>query len=99
MAQPAIVDLWFRDRLLTDQGLLSRMLTTAPDSRMGGPLAREEAPETAPAMARYSARLHTILETPPPLASNRSNEPAPRPLSPAARRLWRKFGDSVEVVA
>jgi len=98
MAQPAVVDLWFRDRLLTDQGLLSRMLTTAPDSCMGGRFSREEAPETAPAMARYGARLLTILETPPPLARNRSNELEPRPmaLSPTARRLWGEFGDSVE---
>jgi hypothetical protein len=98
MAQPGVADLWLRDRLLIDQGLLSRVLLTAPDSAMGRRLSHAEALETAPAMARYGARLLSILETPPPLAAGETNELAPRPLvmSPPAARLWRAFGDEVE---
>ena len=32
MAQPGVADILFRDSLLADQGLLSRLLVTAPDS-------------------------------------------------------------------
>jgi hypothetical protein len=35
MAQPAVADFWFRDRLLVEQGMLSRILPTAPDSAAG----------------------------------------------------------------
>ena len=52
MVQPGVADIWLRDRLLIDQGLLSRTLMTAPDGAMGGRLSHPEAPETAPAMAR-----------------------------------------------
>jgi hypothetical protein len=72
MAEPAVADIWLRDRLLIDQGLLSRTLLTAPDSAMGSRLSHAEATETAPAMARYGARLLDMLEAPLPLAS-RSN--------------------------
>jgi len=61
MAQPTVADIWLRDPLLIDQGLLSRTLITAPDSAMGGRLSHDEAPETAPAMARYGARVLSIL--------------------------------------
>jgi Protein of unknown function (DUF3987) len=100
MAQPTVADLWLRDRLLIDQGLLSRTLVTAPDSAMGGRLSHDEAPETAPAMARYGARLLSIMETPLPLACERPNELTPRPLalSPVAGRLWRGFADRVETM-
>ena len=100
MVQPAVADIWLRDRLLIDQGLLSRTLMTAPDTAMGSRLSHGEAPETAPAMARYGARLLSILEAPLPLASDRPNELAPRalPLSEAAVRLWRAFADRVETM-
>jgi Protein of unknown function (DUF3987) len=98
MAQPAVADIWLRDRLLADQGVLSRTLLGAPESAMGTRLSRAEAPETNGVMARYGARLLSILETPLPLAQGKPNELVPRPLrlSEPAARLWRAFGDSVE---
>lgn len=101
MAQPVVADIWLRDRLLIDQGLLSRTLLTAPDSAMGGRLSHPETPETAPAMARYGARMLSLLELPLPLADPcRPNELAPRclPLSPAARAMWMRFADRVETM-
>jgi len=100
MAQPAVADIWLRDRLLADQGLLSRTLITAPDSAMGSRMWRDEAPETALALARYGARLLTMLETPPLVATGRSNEltPRPVPLSASAARLWREFADRIEAM-
>jgi uncharacterized protein DUF3987 len=98
MVQPAVADIWLRDRLLADQGVLSRTLITAPDSTMGSRLSRPEAPETNPAMARYDARLLSILEKPLPILGNVPNELAPRPLSLSnkAGGLWLAFADSVE---
>jgi hypothetical protein len=98
LAQPTVVDFWFRDHLLTEQGFLSRILPTAPDTAAGTRLQRDERPETNSDLRRYGARLLDILETPLPLVPGKTNELAPRslPLSPEARRLWSAFADHVE---
>ena len=100
MLQFEVANIWLRDQLLIAQGLLSRMLITAPDSAMGGRLSHNEAPETAVAMARYGARLSHMLEKPLPLAGKRPNElaPPPLPLSPAAARMWFAFADRLETM-
>jgi hypothetical protein len=100
MLQPEVANIWLRDPLLVTQGLLSRMLITAPDSAIGDRLSHDEAPGTAPAMARYGTRLLSMLEKPLPLAGKKPNELAPRrlPLSLAAAKLWRDFGDRVETM-
>jgi Protein of unknown function (DUF3987) len=81
MAQPVVAEILFRDRLLAEQGLLSRILPAAPDSAAGTRLWREEKPETDRDLKRYGARLSGILETPLPLVSGKSNELTPRRLS------------------
>jgi uncharacterized protein DUF3987 len=98
MLQPEVANIWLRDQLLIGQGLLSRMLITAPDSAMGGRLSHDEGPGTAFAMARYGERLLEMLEKPPRLAGKRPNELVPRPLtlSPTAVRMWFAFVDGVE---
>lgn len=100
MVQPAVADIWLRDRMLLDQGLLSRTLISAPDSRMGERMWHPEAPKTAPALARYDERLLAILETPLALVDDRPNELAPRPLalSVPGERLFRAFADRVETM-
>ncbi len=99
MVQPAVADIWFRDHMLADQGLMSRMLVTAPDSAAGTRFSHDEQPETDRNLKRYGARLLAILERPLPLAFGKTNELKPRPLglSPAARRIWIEFADRVEV--
>jgi hypothetical protein len=98
MAQPAVADILFRDRLLAEQGLLSRLLVTAPDAAAGTRLWHEELPKTDRDLKRYGARLLAILETPLPLAAGKSNELKPRQLllPSAGRELWIKFADHVE---
>ena len=98
MAQPAVADILFHDRLLAEQGLLSRVLVTAPDSAAGTRLWHEEQPETDRDLKRYGARLRAILETTLPLRAGTANELEPRrlPLSSAARELWIRFADHVE---
>jgi hypothetical protein len=98
MSQPAVADIWFRDPLLADQGTLSRLLVTAPDSAAGTRFHHDERPETDHALRRYGARLLDILEAPLPLAAGKPNELAPRrlPLGAAARRLQFSFADHIE---
>jgi hypothetical protein len=98
MVQPDVGAIWFSDRLLVEQGLMSRVLLTAPEPASGTRMWREPAPESAVSMRRYGARLLEILECPLPLARETRNELAPRtvPLSPEARRLWVAFHDHVE---
>jgi Protein of unknown function (DUF3987) len=100
MLQPAVADIWLRDRLLTEQGLLSRLLMSAPDSAMGTRLWRERSIEADRAMARFYARMLSILEVPLPLAGDAPNELSPRrlPLSVAALRVWVAFADHVETM-
>lgn len=98
MVQPTVADIWFRDHLLAEQGLLSRAMVSAPDSAGGTRFQRDERLETDSVLKRYGARLLDILEMPLPLAPGRTNELAPRPLplSPEARRLWSDFADHIE---
>jgi hypothetical protein len=98
MAQPRVADALFRDPLLADQGLLSRLLVTAPDTAAGTRLWRQPQPESEAAIRRYGARLLSILETPLPLSEGKLNELDPRPLrlAPKAVHQWISFADHVE---
>lgn len=99
MVQPDVAAGFLSDRLLRDQGLLSRCLVAAPESAMGGRLWREPSDECTAALGRYGARLLAILEAPLPLAAGRRNELSPRvlPLAPKARAAWIRLADHTEV--
>jgi hypothetical protein len=98
MVQPGVAATLLSDPLLQDQGLLSRLLITAPDSTMGTRLWRELQAATRPALARYGARMRDLLAAPLPLAAGKPNElrPRPLPLDPEARALWIAFADDTE---
>jgi hypothetical protein len=84
--------------LLTEQGLLSRVLVTAPQPASGNRRWREPSQKSEVAMKAYSACLLDILEQVMPLAPCGRNELTPRflPLSSIARKLWIGFHDHVE---
>jgi Protein of unknown function (DUF3987) len=98
MVQPDVAGIMLNDRLLADQGLLSRFLITAPDSAAGLRRWHEPLPASEIALKRYGARLLDILEAPLPLAAGKANELEPRrlELSAEARRVWIAFADHVE---
>jgi hypothetical protein len=98
MVQPDIAAIMLSDPLLAAQGMLSRLLVTAPDSIAGQRLWREAKPESDTALEKYGGRLLDILERPLPLVPGKLNELQPRrlALSANARRLWIKFADHVE---
>jgi len=99
MAQPDMASAWLGDALLRDQGLLSRVLATAPYPASGTRLWREPSPQSEAAMQRYGARLLDALERPLPLSSGTVNELSPRHLvlEPGARKAWTGFADHIEL--
>jgi hypothetical protein len=98
MVQPDVAGSMLNDRLLADQGLLSRFLITAPDCAAGLRLWHDPKPESSAVLKRYGGRLLGILEEPLVLAAGKSNELEPRclTLSSGARGLWIAFADHVE---
>jgi hypothetical protein len=98
MVQPDVAAIMLSDRLLEAQGLLSRLLVTAPDSAAGQRFWHEPKPESDRTLKRYGRRLLDILEKPLPLAPGTLNELVPRALalSADARELWIKFADHIE---
>jgi Protein of unknown function (DUF3987) len=98
MVQPDVANLLLQDRLLASQGLLSRLLVTAPKSASGTRHPRPEKPETAETLRAYGRCLLDILEKPLPLAPGKANELAPRalPLSADAANRWEQFVGHVE---
>jgi hypothetical protein len=99
MLQPEVSDILFADSLLTAQGLLSRALCAAPPGTSGARLWRPEAENTERDLARYGARILSILERPMPLEEGKTNELKPRalPLSNRAETLFVRFHDQVEL--
>lgn len=95
-AQPDVATIMLADRLLLDQGLLSRVLVTAPATAAGTRFWQEPKPESDATLKRYGAQVLSILEAPPPRNDRDELEPRPLPLSPRARRLWIGFADHIE---
>ena len=98
MAQPDVASTMLNDRMLADQGTLSRILVTSPNSASGTRLWREPSTDSDAAMKRYGARILDILELPLPLTAGSQNtlNPRPLPLSDRARRLWIGFYTHIE---
>ena len=98
MAQPDVASVMLSDRVLADQGMLSRLLVSSPASTAGNRMWREPKPESDIALKLYGEKLLSILERPLPLAEDKTNELTPRPLklSPEAREIWIAFVDHIE---
>ncbi len=98
MVQPDVANILLSDRLLENQGFLSRLLTVAPESTAGTRLWREPAAGAEADLRRYGARLLDLLERAPRLAGGKANEldPPALDLATAARPLWIAFADHVE---
>lgn len=99
MMQPGVAARFLSDRELLDQGLLSRMLVCAPESRAGTRTWREPSRRAEEALERYHARLKELHDAPLPLAEKKRNELKPRrlPLGADARALWIRYADANEV--
>jgi hypothetical protein len=98
MLQPQASMELLSDSSLIDQGLLSRILVTAPKTNMGGRFSREPSPASESAFDRYCLTLTRILETPPETKEDVENEltPPDLPLSAKAAESYRALNDHVE---
>jgi hypothetical protein len=99
MVQPNVGAILFQDELLLAQGLLSRVLLSAPESTAGTRTQKREKPETDATIKAFGARLLAILETPLPLAAGKSNELDPPALhmSKAAEEVWLEYVQHIEL--
>jgi hypothetical protein len=98
MLQPNVAALFLGDGMLAEQGLLSRVLATAPESAIGKRMWREASEDSDKAIKAYGGHLLDILELPLPLSNGKKNELAPRELrlSIEARQECIKFHDHIE---
>ena len=98
LAQPDVAARMLADPLLLSQGLLSRILVTAPESLAGTRMWHETSEDSDRAIKRYGARILGILERPLPLVDGKTSELAPRCLPPTAdaRKIWIEFADNIE---
>jgi hypothetical protein len=99
MVQPDVGAILFQDHLLLGQGLLSRVVVSAPESTAGTRTQKREKPETDATIKAFGARLLAILETPLPLAAGKSNELDPPALhmSKVAEEVWLEYVQHIEL--
>jgi hypothetical protein len=97
MMQPDVASILLSDAALKDQGLLSRMLVSYPESTMGTRL-QTGAYQSNGALERYNERLTQILQRKLPLALDTTNELQPRNLevNEQAKQLWFNYANYIE---
>jgi Protein of unknown function (DUF3987) len=80
MCQPVVAALMLGDPLLANQGLLSRILLSAPDSACGTRFSHKQRqrPESVRDLDAYTDRIYTILKQDLLLADGKKNQLAPR---------------------
>lgn len=98
MAQPQVADQLLSDPLLADQGLLSRILVSAPDTISGTRFYKTASEQSNMDLIRYEEHILSILDGSMPLAEGKNNELEPRdlPLSQKATAAWVEFVNQVE---
>lgn len=98
MIQPGIAAEFLSNKMFADQGILSRMLVTAPASLAGTRMQREPKAATDAALKRYRDRLLKLLRHKPCFADFDKSELKPRALLVAtnAKLVWRNFADECE---
>jgi hypothetical protein len=97
MIQPEIAEKLLGNGELRGQGLLSRLLVTAPKSLAGTRFHRQLQPETEGDLEAYRRRLYGIMTKPLPMDPE-TNELHPRAIdmTPEAAAMWWAFADHVE---
>jgi hypothetical protein len=98
MIQPDAASQFIGDQTLRDQGLLSRVLVSAPPSLAGSRFYKEPTEADENIIRAYGARVLSMLEANAAMAEGKRNELAPRELaiSDGATAIWTEFFDHVE---
>lgn len=98
MIQPEVGRMFFGNRLLADQGIFSRCLTSYPCSTIGDRKYVGSSLLDTPEIKKYFSIMMKILETPLPLAEGSLNELEPRKISlnSKAKNIWVGFYNHIE---
>jgi hypothetical protein len=98
MMQGVVAEELLANRILTQQGLMSRCLLAWPSSTVGTRLYQQQDIYRQPEFIAYRRHLHRILQRPMPINADRRGELSLRsiPLNHEAYQLWVKFHDYVE---
>lgn len=98
MVQPVIAEAVLSDPILCGQGFLPRCLLAWPTSTIGGRDYNRADLSEHPALRRYWAKVHALLDLPYPLADGTRNQLEPRALAltPDARELWEQVQNAIE---
>ena len=98
MIQPGIATNFLSDSQLKDQGLLSRMIVTAPSSIIGTRFYRSISEINDEAISIFGRHLLEILNLPYCTKNNNAGELTPRVItfSAGAKELFYSFSDSIE---
>lgn len=97
MIQPEIASKLLGDGELRGQGLLSRLLVTAPKSLAGTRMYRPLQADTDANLETFTRRVYRIMSSPLPMDPE-THELQPRtvPMAPEAERMWWAFADYCE---
>jgi hypothetical protein len=103
LLQPLAADKLFGDPVLSDQGMISRVLATRHESAAGTRQWAEMGEAESSAMSAFNDRMNEIIRAPLPLARDEDGKDIPNelelrrlPFSPEARALWIGFVNDVE---
>lgn len=99
LIQPEASQQLLSDPCAKDQGLLSRILVSAPPALAGTRLQKEKSPKSDDAIRSYEFSLASLLESPVNLIPGSNNALDPRALvfDPKAEKLWLKLADEIEI--
>lgn len=93
MMQGVVADMLIGNNMFREQGLLSRMLISYPDSTVGHRSYVEENVSDDPAIKTYHQVCFDMLEQELPMDESRELSPPVIELSTTAKRLWIPFHD------
>jgi hypothetical protein len=98
LVQPTIAGAFINDRVLADQGFMSRFLCCAPDSIAGDRPFRDPEREDIDTLITYGKRIERILAIEPKVKPDTRNvlDPPVIDMAGEAKRLWIAFYDENE---
>lgn len=98
MVQPKVASTFLSDRLLSDQGLLSRLLVVSPGTASGTRFYKEAQTASDEKLREFNDLIEAILDIPLSVREGTTNELVPRviPLSLPAKEAWIHYVDQIE---
>lgn len=98
MVQPRVASMFLSDRLLSDQGLLSRLLVVSPMTASGTRFYREDQFDSDGKLRDFNDLIEAILDIPLSVREETTNELVLRviPLSLPAKNAWIHYVDEIE---